>query len=81
MEIPVVMATTAQSPCCARSQVRRAVFRNRGQIIRADILAPLPNVAGHIVKAELVRLLHRYVMNPRGPAAKQTKAADHRPAQ
>jgi hypothetical protein len=48
MQVPVVVATTAESPLGAGAQIRTPVDWECPDIIRAHVLAPLPHVAGHV---------------------------------
>ena len=80
MKVPVVMTTTAQATVFTGAEVRRAIVGNCAQVIGAGILAPLPDIARHVVEAELVRSFGGDVMRPRRRPAKARKAADDMPA-
>jgi hypothetical protein len=57
VQIPVVMAAAAQSAFRAWTEVWTAVARDGLEIFGAHVLAPLPNIAGHVIQAELIRRL------------------------
>src|SRR5262245_10597656 len=65
MEIPIMVAPTAQAPFFTGTDVSRSIIRHRIKVIRRNVLAPLPNIAGHVVDAKLIRLLRCYVMSLR----------------
>src|SRR5437773_4446173 len=59
---PIVKASSAQRAFRAVPAIRTAVL---GQVIDfggVHILAPLPNVAGHVVKADLIRSLQCFLL-------------------
>src|SRR5262245_48365737 len=55
VQVPVVVAAAAQALLVARPAPRCTVTRHGVEIVRARVVAPFPDVAAHVVDAELVR--------------------------
>src|ERR1044071_4379873 len=79
MEIPIVMATAAQSPFFAGTKVWCSIGRHVIKIIGGNVLAPLPDIARHIVKAQLILRLGGHVVNSRHRFTQPVKATDEAP--
>ena len=59
------MASAAEAPVGARTEPGRSIARNRVDVVDAGVLAPLPDVAAHVIDPELVRRLGGDVMRAR----------------
>src|SRR6476659_10149951 len=62
VDVPVVMTAAAEAPVGTRTGPRRAVERDRVDVVGAGVLAPFPDVAAHVEDPELVRCLGRDVV-------------------
>src|SRR4051812_40301641 len=59
MDRPVVKAAPAEDAVGAGISIAAPVPRNLRDVRRVGVLTPLPDVAGHVVQAELIRGLLR----------------------
>lgn len=66
VEIPAVMAAASEPPFRAGPRVRAPVAREGLEVPGAHVLTPLPNVAGHVIQAELVRRFGPYRVSAGG---------------
>src|SRR6476646_10057760 len=66
VNVPVVMTSTAEPPLRARTEPRRSVARHSVDVVDADVLTPLPHVAGHVIDAKLIWRLCRDIVRARG---------------
>src|SRR5438874_4133521 len=80
MEIPVVVAAASETAMLTRSDVRPPVVWHQTQIVRADVLTPFPDVAGHVVEPELIRRLGRDVVCPRRLVPYKSPSSEHSPS-
>ena len=54
MNRPIVKAATAKNPFVSRTAKAAAILRNALDLGCKDILAPFPDVARHVIYAELI---------------------------
>src|SRR5262245_16437008 len=79
MQIPVVVAAAAQPALRPRAAIRTTVAGHSFQFIGADVVAPLPHIARHVVQAELIRCLRRNLVGACRPLT-ETNATEQPPA-